>query len=197
MMIYRVLLAFLIISNIVLFMIFSKPPKRHTAQRYDTCIILGCPTRLDGKISRMQKSRMKKAISLYHQHKTNTLLISGAGVQNDFIEADIMAKYALKKGVKKADILLEKNAQNTYDNMRFAKTICDEHHYKNILVITSRFHLRRSNYFVRKFFSSYAMDAPDEKEHIKHYFVEYVRMWNSLRYECSVHRLRNQIKSKK
>lgn len=188
MMIYTLLILLLALPNILLFWIFSPPPKRQSSKCYDTCIILGCPARVDGTISRMQKSRMNKAIALYQDHKTKTLLISGAGVRNDFIEAEIMAAYAVKKGVKQTDLLLEMDALNTFDNMRFAKRICDEHNFKDVLVVTSRFHLRRSSYFVRKFFSNYAMDAPDEKEHIKHYFAEYVRMWNSLRYECSINR---------
>lgn len=150
---------------------------------YDICIILGCPAREDGKVSRMQRSRMNKAIQLYKQHKTHKLLISGAGVRNHFIEADIMADYAIRHGVPFKDILLEKEAQNTFDNLRFASTICEKNQWKRVIVVTSRFHIRRSNFFVKKFFTTYAMCPTDDKEKAKHYLAEYVRMWNTLRIE--------------
>lgn len=171
-------------ANIALLCIFHRTPKRDHSVMYDTCIILGCPTRDDGKLSRMQKSRMNKAIDLYHQRNVATLLISGAGVRNDFIEAQVMADYAIRKGVSKKAILLELNARNTYDNLRYAHDICTVHHFQRVLIVTSRFHTRRSDFFVRKFFQDYAFDTPDEREKGKHYLAEYIRMWNTLRIEA-------------
>lgn len=170
---------------------FPTPPKMKEDMIYDICIVLGCPTKDDGSISRMQKSRMDKAIRLYREGKIKKLLISGAGVKNNFVEADVMTAYALSCGVTPTDIIKEKKARNTYDNLRFAKALCDMHHVQHVVVVSSCFHIRRSSFFVRKFFDTYAMCPTDEKEKIKHYISEYFRMWNTLYFEIKL-KLKNR-----
>lgn len=188
MIIIYALLVVIILSHILLLFIFPNAPKRNKTLQYDTCIVLGCPTRVDGKLSRMQRSRMDKAIALYKDGIVKNLLISGAGVRNDFVEAKVMSHYAQHKGVNKKDLYLEMKAVNTFDNVRLAKDICNKHTWEYILVVTSHFHIRRSNFFVKKFFDHYAMEAPIDHEHMKHYLAEYIRMWNTLRYEITYNR---------
>lgn len=178
-----VLILVCIFANLFLLWNFPKAPPLLRTTQYDTCIILGSPAKEDGTISRMQKTRMDKAIKLYQQHLTATLLVSGGGVRNQHIEADVMAAYAVHKGVNQADIIVENKAQNTYDNLRYAKILCEQRDFHQILVVTSRFHVRRANFFVHKFFTSYAMCGSEEHEKIRHYLSEYVRMWNTLRIE--------------
>lgn len=153
---------------------------------YELGIVLGCPSMEDGSVSRTQKSRMNKAIQLYQAGRIKRLLISGAGVRNTFIEADVMAAYALEKKIPSSAILLEKEAMNTYDNLKNAYEICEQQHITSVVVITSRFHIRRSSFFVKKFFNHYAMCPTDEKERWKHSLEEYVRMWNTLRIEYKI-----------
>lgn len=181
------ILIILLLLHLPLFLNFPKPPLMDH-DPYDVCIVLGCPAREDGKPSRMQRSRMNKAIQLYREHRVHTILISGAGVRNNFIEADIMASYAIANGISKNDIILEKEALNTYDNLRLAKDICLRNEYHRSIVVTSRFHIRRSNFFVKKFFTNYAMCPTDDKEKLKHYLAEYIRMWNTLRIEVKLKR---------
>lgn len=184
-MIVFIFMAVVILLQLPLLWNFPKAPMMDD-DPYDVCIVLGCPAREDGKVSRMQRSRMNKAIQLYKQGNVHTLLISGAGVRNNFVEADIMADYAIKKGIPSSAILLEKKALNTYDNLLLASQLCKEHHLYRVVVVTSCFHIRRSNFFVKKFFQGYAMCPTDEKEKAKHYLAEYVRMWNTLRIEYQI-----------
>lgn len=178
-----IVLTIIFVANLFLWWQFPKPLKLQADVLYDTCLVLGCPTRDDGHLSRMQKSRMDVAIQLYQTHQVKTLILTGANVRNDFIEAEVMAAYAIAQGVKNADIILETKAVNTFDNFRFTARLCEQHHVHNIVVVTSQFHLRRSNFFVRKFFTKYAMQGSHDKEKIKHYLVEYLRMWNTLYWE--------------
>lgn len=184
-MIILVLLIIFLLLHIPLFLNFPKPPLMDH-DPYDVCIVLGCPAREDGKPSRMQRSRMNKAIQLYLEHHVHTIMISGAGVRNHYIEADIMSSYAIAKGIPEKDIILEKKALNTYDNLRLAKNICEQNGYHRSIIVTSRFHIRRSNFFVKKFFTNYAMCPTDDKEKLKHYLAEYIRMWNTLRIEMKL-----------
>lgn len=185
-MIWFYILIVVILLQLPILYFFPKPLKMKQDIIYDVCIVLGCPTKEDGSISRMQKNRMDKAIALYQEGKVKRLLISGAGVKNHFVEADVMADYAQCCGVKQKDILKEKHARNTYDNLRYAKTLCEEHDYQHIVVVSSCFHIRRSAFFVRKFFDDFAMCPSDGKEKWKHYVSEYFRMWNTLYFEIKL-----------
>ena len=176
----------LLVLQLPILYFFPTPPKMKKGVIYDVCIVLDCPTKDDGSISRMQKSRMDKAIALYQEGNVKRLLISGAGVRNHFVEADVMADYARSCGVHASDILKEKNARNTYDNLRYAKMLCKAHGYQHIVVVSSCFHIRRSSFFVRKFFNEFAMCPTDGKEKIKHYISEYFRMWNTLYFEIKL-----------
>lgn len=185
------ILAVVVLLQLPILYFFPTPPKMKPTIIYDVCIVLGCPTKDDGSISRMQKSRMDKAIALYREGKVRHLLISGAGVRNHFVEADVMSDYACCCGVDVSDILKEKNARNTYDNLRYAKILCKEHGYQHIVVVSSCFHIRRSAFFVRKFFDEFAMCPSDDKEKLKHYIAEYFRMWNTLYFEIKL-KLKNR-----
>lgn len=181
-MILIILCIIICLSHLLLLFAFPNPKGMKTIC-YDTCLVLGSPARPDGKLSRMQKSRMNKAIQLYKNHKTKTIIVSGGGVRNDFVEADIMGTYALQQGVEKDALIYERKAQNTYENLFYAKELCEKYQYQTILVVSSRFHVRRASFFVRKHFTNYAMVKTDDREKLKHYLAEYVQMWNTLRIE--------------
>lgn len=150
---------------------------------YDTCIVLGSPTQADGSISRIQRSRVDKAIELYRTKKTKSIVFSGGNVCNAYIEADCMAQYAIMQQVDSKHIYIEPNARNTYENLLFSNEICKQHGFHQVIVVTSRFHLRRADFFTRKLFLNYAIVSSNEKEKWKHYLSEYFRMWNTLRIE--------------
>ena len=176
-----ILLVFLL-ASLCLYLVFPRCTKwKHT--NYDVCIVLGSPAKEDGSLSRMQKSRMDRAIQLYQQHNVFCIIITGGAVVNTYCEADIMADYAIKQGIPASVILCEQQAQNTYDNLRFSKILCNQHHFERIVVVTSCFHIRRAAFFTKKFFTDFVMAATLEKESIHHYISEYFRMWNTLRFE--------------
>lgn len=181
-MIFLLILCIFGLLHLLLFLQFPNPPSLKN-KCYDACLVLGCPTREDGKISRMQRSRMKKAIQLYREHKTQVIIISGSNVRNKYNEADIMGAFAIQNGISQEVILYEHKAKNTYENLMYTKLICKQKKLESLIVVSSRFHTRRANFFVKKFFSDYAIVKTDDKEKGKHYLAEYIRMWNTLRIE--------------
>lgn len=185
-----VLALFVMIANLVLYHYFPTPPKPVIGRAYDAAIVLGSPTKEDGSLSRVQKTRMDAAIMLYKEKLVNVILISGGSVRNAYTEADIMAAYARDCGIADTALVLERHARNTYENLLYAKAECDEHAWNRVIVVTSRFHVRRASYMVRKFFNDFAMQKTAEKESCKHYIAEYFRMWNSLRCEVMLYRKR-------
>lgn len=179
------IIVFLIIINLYLFAQFPLHPMKQDTH-YDVCIVLGSPCEADGTLSRVQRTRVDRAVELYKEHHVSHLLISGGSVANAYCEAECMGKLVLEKGVRSEDLYLEKKARNTYENLLFAKNICDEHDFHSVLVVTSRFHIRRASFFVAKFFRKYALAGTHPKEKWRHYLSEYFRMWNTLRIEFTL-----------
>ena len=85
-------------------------------------------------------NRFQEAIALYEQGKFKKFLLTG----DDDIE---QAKaYLLHICVSPSDILVEGKSQNTYENALFSKQLLVKKGYthKNILLITSAYHMRRA-----------------------------------------------------
>lgn len=182
---YIGIIFFLVVANIYLWLMFPAHKKtKHV--HYDACIILGSPASKDGTCTRVQKSRMDRAIELYTENKVSTIIISGGCVCNAYSEAGVMKAYALSKNVKESDIILEEQARNTYENLVYSKEICKQYHLHKIIVVTSNFHVRRASFFVHKFFDDYVMAGTRNHEKFRHYFSEYFRMWNTLRIEYCI-----------
>lgn len=72
-----------------------------------------------------------KAATLWHQKYSSTILCSGAAVHSDGLlatewkgsEAEQFAKHIFSKGVSEDSILIEPNATNTAENLKFAQEI--------------------------------------------------------------------------
>lgn len=74
-------------------------------------------------------------------------IISGAAMHPDLIaagEARVLAKQIVDWGVDESRVIIEEQARNTYENALFSKKIAEERGFKNVLIITSAFHMRRS-----------------------------------------------------
>ena len=151
------LVLLVVAANLILYHYFPAPPKPQSDRVYDVAIVLGSPTEENGSLSRVQKTRMDAAITLYKEKRVRCILISGGSVRNTYTEADIMAAYAIRCSIPSAALLLERQAKNTYENLLYAKTLCDAHAWKHVIVVTSCFHVRRASYMVRKFFDDYGL----------------------------------------
>ncbi len=110
-------------------------------------IVLGC-----SHIPYMDE-RIDGAIELYKSGRVEKLMPSGTVLadllpERRMTEAEYMAAYMIKRGVKKEDIILENNASTTIENMICSQleinryfgngTTCD------IFIVSSPLHLRRS-----------------------------------------------------
>ena len=146
-----------VINLLIFIIVFKKPQKRFKHLIYDCAIVCGYPANNDGKPSKVMKSRVEKAVELYKKGAIKTIIFSGANVKNRYKEADVMEEYALKLGISQDVIYKENKAECTYHNLMYAKEIMKEHDFKNCLVITNSWHLRKADHYARKFKLDYAM----------------------------------------
>ena len=183
-MIYVVLIILFIVFVLNVYLFYHFPyPNKPSRKRYDTALVLGCPCQSDGSLTDAQIDRMNVAISLYRRNWISSMIISGSNVQNDYYESEEMAAYAIDQGIPEHAIIIEKKARNTYENLKYAKDICTQQNFSSIIVITSPFHVRRANFFVRKFFQDAPMRCSNNPITFRQHVDEYVRMWNTLYFE--------------
>lgn len=90
--------------------------------------------------------RLIQAVTLYHQGKLDTLILSGGSgrlIDNQHKEAVYLKQYLLQWGIPEKDILVESVSRNTYENAR--NTVKRYYDPKSsYLLITSAFHIRRA-----------------------------------------------------
>lgn len=112
-------------------------------------IVLGYPTEADGSPGPILQARLDKAIELYKSGAAGKVIVTGAAVDNEFVESEVMAVYLVRKGIPHEDIYIESSARNTYENAVMVSRIMKGEGYKKAIVVTSSFHAMRA----RKFFS--------------------------------------------
>lgn len=148
---------------------FCKPKMKAGRKRYDCVVVCGYPANDNGEPSEIMKTRVEKAVELIKKKKADWLILSGGSVANEFIEAEVMADYAVELGIAETVILKEKAAVSTYHNMMYVKDIMEQHHFHNCIVVTNGWHLRKADYYSRKFKLDYVMAKAKEPENDKLY----------------------------
>jgi uncharacterized SAM-binding protein YcdF (DUF218 family)/glycosyltransferase involved in cell wall biosynthesis len=89
------------------------------------------------------QERVKQAVDLYRQGYAARVIIS-SGFVFAFSEAQVMRDLAVAQGVPADAILLETAAANTYENVRFTRTLLAERGWRRILLVSSPYHMRRA-----------------------------------------------------
>ena len=162
------------------FKMFKPLKKKLKYSKYDCAIVCGYPANDDGTPSLIMKSRVERAVALYHQGFVDYLIVSGARVQNEYVEADVMAQYAIELGVEKNKIIKESNAKCTYHNLMYGKVLMNEYGLNKCLVVTNSWHLRKANYYALKFELDYAMIsalAPNQYSKLKQLYLHLQTNW--------------------
>src|SRR5699024_12313863 len=97
---------------------------------YDYIIVLGSDL-IGDKVPLLLASLIDKGIELFERyqssdHPIKIIFTGGKGNDELLSEGEAMAKYALEKGLKKEDMIIENKAENTYENLLFSKRLIEE-----------------------------------------------------------------------
>lgn len=153
----KIVWGFILLNLVIFFSVFKAPRKKQKQEIYDCAIICGYPANNDGSPSLIMKSRVEAGVELYQQGKIKYLILSGGAVQNEFIEAKVMADYAISLGIDSSKIIMESQSRSTYHNLMYCTKILKEHNFKQCIVVTNSWHLRKADHYARKFKLSYVM----------------------------------------
>ena len=156
--------------------LFKYPKKCKNKTKKDCVIVCGYPANNDGTISEILKSRVDEGISLYKDGYVKHMIMSGTNAHNEYVEAIVMKEYAISQDIKEEDILLETKAKSTYHNMLYSKDIVEEYNIKTCYVITNSWHLRKADYYSRKFNFDYEMIQSEKPESMSYLEVIYLHV---------------------
>lgn len=125
----------------------------------DVIIILGYPVNNSAQLSDVLYSRLDYGVKLFHSGFAKNVILTGAAVNNSYVEAEAMAAYCIKKGIPAESIILEKKARNTYENALYCSRLMKQMNMSKAIIVTSIFHKERAKYLFSKFITEYEVSA--------------------------------------
>lgn len=121
---------------------------RSRRKKYNYIIVLGCGLRNGNEVTPLLAGRVDKGIQAHRQNPGSRLVLSGGkGADESIAEAMAMKNYALQKGVKEADVLVEDKSVSTRENLLFSERLIregEEADTGNWLVVTNNYHVLRA-----------------------------------------------------
>jgi uncharacterized SAM-binding protein YcdF (DUF218 family) len=86
------------------------------------------------------RGRVEEGISLYREHRARWLYL--VGVDPSVRKSDLFKEQAGKRGGE--EIVLEKSSRNTLENALYTRDLLARQEIKSLLLITSRYHMKRA-----------------------------------------------------
>jgi uncharacterized SAM-binding protein YcdF (DUF218 family) len=121
-------------------------PRHNTAvTHFDTIVVLGTPSRIDGSPSPEQRERVLEGVREYKAGMAPHIIMTGGPAHNHFVEAHTMAQFAASQGVPASAILEEDQAHDTIQNIYYSAEIMHQQGWSSAEVISSPYHLGRTS----------------------------------------------------
>lgn len=109
----------------------------------DAAVVFGAKVFPDGRLSDALADRIRTACGLYHAGLVQRLVLSGGPGQGAVTEAEAMRRYALSRGVRAQDIIVDNQGLNTEATVRDTMPLFREWHARRVLVVSHFYHLPR------------------------------------------------------
>ncbi len=120
----------------------SLPVIELTSKQKCVVLVLGYPTERGANFSPVERFRVKAGVQIYRKHQCNKLILSGAAVRNEHVEADSMAVLAKSLGVPTENMVLERNARSTWENVGCTAPLVTS--VDRVLVVSDSLHAKRA-----------------------------------------------------
>ncbi len=124
-------------------------------------IVLGSPNDDQGNLSRMALARAKAALSSFKKHPSYKFLLTG-GYGKGFNKTNkphafYLKKYLQSQGISEASFVEFAESSYTADDAFKALPIVKKYQPKELLIISSDFHMERVKYIFDKVFFGYSL----------------------------------------
>jgi len=115
---------------------------------YNETVVIVLGAGINGEtVSRALAHRLDAAIAYWQQNPNAYIIVCGGlGSRATITEAEAMKRYLIAHGLPETHILLEDQSTSTYENLKFAKELLEDHFPNGFqaAVITSDFHIYRA-----------------------------------------------------
>ena len=119
-----------------------------TVRPADAAVVLSTRAYERGRLNPCLVARVEAAVELYRARKVKKLVMTG-GVSRDLqSSAGNMQMIAEKMGVSKADIIQEREAGNTFENIVFSRKFIENS--PRVVIVSAGFHLARARMMADK-----------------------------------------------
>jgi uncharacterized SAM-binding protein YcdF (DUF218 family) len=168
----------LIAIAVTAFVYVTIPSHNTDLTHFDTIIVLGTPSKLDGTPSPEQRERTLEGVSEFKAGVAPYIIVTGGAAHNHFVEAHTMATLAIAQGVPPSAVIEEGLAQNTLQNIFYSQRIMAVHNWTSAEVVSSPSHLPRTALILQHYsfaWRTHAAPWPSEYsfwERAAHFCVE-------------------------
>lgn len=133
-----------------------KPDRVKPDMKFDVIVVLAGGITEQGELPQSVRQRVRTAQKMYRHKIAPLIIMSGRWSANwDLLsplqtEAALMVEQARRLGIPAKDLLVEEHSQNTQENAFYTfKLFLQPRQWKRIVVITSDFHVRRTQQIFR------------------------------------------------
>jgi len=136
---------------LALLLLLGRDAERDTAVKSDAILVLGSRAYVNGRINICLESRVAQGVRLLERGYGKVLIVSGGDdVEDGINEAETMRRLAVVMGAKPSQILLERRATSTFENLTFTKPILEKNKLSSLIVVTEPYHQTRAGWIARK-----------------------------------------------
>lgn len=179
-------LIYVLLFHTPLLWLLARPLKiQQQPQQADVIVAFAGGVGESGKAGQGHQERVTHSVDLYRKNLAKYIIFS-SGYTYVLQEADVMKALAVSLGVPADNIILEKKAGSTYENIKFTSEIMKEHGWSSALVVSSPYHMRRVTLVYKKIVPDlkitltpvphsgfYGNERKVKLKHIKAIFYEY------------------------
>ena len=110
----------------------------------DAAVVLGAAV-WGAEVSPVFRERINHDVDLYRKGRVRKLIFTGGrGNDGEPTESAAARRYAMRGGVPAADILIEEQSHNTYENLLNAKRLADARGVRTVLIVSDPLHMMRA-----------------------------------------------------
>ena len=113
-------------------------------QRADAIVVFAGGVGESGKAGQGYEERVQRAVELFRAGYADRMIFS-SGYVHLFHEPEVMKALAVSLGVPAQSILLEIQATDTYQNVKYVSHILEQHGWNSVLLVSSPYHMRRAS----------------------------------------------------
>ncbi|MDA5093606.1 YdcF family protein [Aliiroseovarius sp. KMU-50] len=133
----------------------NSAPSRSTPR---VALVLGAALRPDGLPSPALMRRARHAAELWHQGKAEQIIASGGMEQSGRSEAEAMQEVLIAEGVPESNIICEKLARNTWENLSLSRELLPDG--AMVVLVTDRYHAFRAGLMAQRLRMDVEFDCP-------------------------------------